>query len=70
MTDEQKFLFDLKGWLLLPAVLSAREVEAVKTHLLAGGDGWTGPAQVLLDHPAIVDVLNDILSERQPAEDY
>ena len=70
MTDEQKFLFDLKGWLLLPAVLSAKQIEAVKAHLLAGGDGYTGPAQELLDHPAIADVLNDILSERKPAEDY
>jgi hypothetical protein len=70
MTDEQKFLFDVKGWLLLPAVLSAREIDAVKTHLLGGGDGFTGPAQELLDHPAVVAILNETLSERPPAEDY
>jgi hypothetical protein len=69
MTDYQKFHFDLKGWLLLPAVLSAAEAESVKAHLLEGGDGFTGPAQELLDHPAVADVLNEILSEREPAED-
>ena len=55
MTDEQKFLFDVKGWLLLPAVLNADEIQAVKAHLLAGGNGFTGPAQELLDHPAVAD---------------
>jgi hypothetical protein len=70
MTEEQKFFFDVRGWLLLPAVLTPSECEAVKNHLLNGGDGYTGPAQELLDHPAVVDVLNDLLSEREPAEDY
>ena len=26
MTDEQRFFFDLRGWLLLPAVLTAAEI--------------------------------------------
>ena len=30
MTEEQKFLFDVKGWLLLPGVLAAAEIDAVK----------------------------------------
>jgi hypothetical protein len=70
MTDEQKFLFDLKGWLLLPAVLNETEIEAIKAHLYAGGDGFSGPAQELLDHPAVVEILNETLSEREPAEDH
>jgi hypothetical protein len=28
MTEEQKFLFDLNGWIVLPAVLSAEQIEA------------------------------------------
>ena len=36
MTDEQKFFFDLKGWLLLPGVLSDAECGSVKEHLQAG----------------------------------
>lgn len=70
MTEEQKFLFDVRGWLLLPEVLSKTECCAVREHLLSGGNGYTGPAQELLDHPAVVEVLNDILSEQEPAEDF
>lgn len=69
MTDEQKFLFDVRGWLLLPGVLTEPEIAAIKEHLLAGGDGFSGPAQELLDHPAIVPILNEILSERPLADD-
>jgi hypothetical protein len=70
MTDEQKFFFDLNGWLMLPAVLSDEEVTSVKAHLYAGGNGYTGPAQELLDHPAIVPILGEILGGGPPAEDY
>jgi len=70
MTDEQKFFFDLKGWLLLPGVLSESEIAAIKEHVCNGGNGCTGPAQELLDHPAIVGILNETLSERPLAEDY
>jgi len=70
MTDEQKFLFDVRGWLLLPAVLDEVEVAAIKAHLYAGGDSYSGPAQELFDHPAIVPILNEILSERPLADDY
>jgi hypothetical protein len=70
MTDEQKFLFDLKGWLLLPAVLSEAECRAIREHLHSGGNGFTGPAQELLDHPAVVEILSEILGGGPPAEDY
>jgi len=70
MTDEQRFLFDVKGWLLLPAVLNDLEIESIKEHLHAGGNGFTGPAQELLDHPVVADVLNEILSESPPNDDY
>ena len=69
MTEEQKFLFDVKGWPLIPAVLSASEIRAVKEHLLTGGNSFTGPAQELLDHPVVADILNEILSESSPQED-
>lgn len=69
MTEEQKFLFDLRGWMLLPSVLDTAQIEAIKAHLYAGGSGFTGPAQELLDHPVVVDVLNDILTEWEPNDD-
>jgi hypothetical protein len=70
MTEEQKFLFDVRGWLLIPAVLSQGEIESIKEHLYAGGNGFTGPAQELLDHPVVADILNEILSESEPRDDY
>ena len=64
MTDEQRFFFDLKGWMVLPAVLEESEIEEVKAEGYAGAKrGYTGPAQRLLDHPAIVGIFSDILSE-------
>ena len=30
MTDEQRFFFDLRGWILLPAVLSQQEIDAAR----------------------------------------
>jgi len=70
MTEEQKFFFDLKGWLLVPGVLSDAEIKAVKAHLYDGGSGFTGPAQELLDHPVVVDILSELLAEWKPDGDY
>jgi hypothetical protein len=69
MTDEQRFFFDLKGWLLLPGVLGEAECAAAREHLLAGGSPFTGPAQELLDHPAITPVLHELLSDRKPHDE-
>lgn len=64
MTDEQKFFFDLRGWILLPSVLSAAEIEEMKAEVYAGARrSYEGALQNLLDHPAIVGILNEILSE-------
>jgi hypothetical protein len=74
MTAEQKFFFDLKGWIVLPAVITEDEIEAMKAECYDGADlskqrsgglkcGHEGVLQKLLDHPAIVGVLSEILSE-------
>jgi hypothetical protein len=39
MTDEQLYLFDLKGWIVLPALLAQPQIDAVKAHLYAGSMG-------------------------------
>jgi len=62
MTEEQKFFFDLKGWILIPAVLSEAEIKPIRRHVLDGGSGFTGPAAELIDHPVVVDVLTDLLA--------
>lgn len=64
MTDEQKFFFDMRGWILLPAVLTDVEIEAMKAEAYAGAkQSYEGALQELLDHPAIVGILSEILSE-------
>ena len=64
MTPEQKFFFDLRGWILLPSILSDSEIEKMKAEVYAGArQSYQGALQNLLDHPAIVGVLSEILSE-------
>ncbi|MBT5873292.1 MAG: hypothetical protein HOH43_07715 [Candidatus Latescibacteria bacterium] len=64
MTEEQKFFFDLHGWILLPSVLSASEIEKMKADVYGGAkQGYEGSIQELLDHPAISGILTEILSE-------
>ena len=64
MTPEQKFFFDLRGWILLPSVLSKAEIEETKAEVYAGArQSYEGTLQKLLDHPAIVGILSEILSE-------
>ena len=70
MTPEQKFFFDLRGWILLPAVLSEAEIEETKAEVYAGArQSYEGALQKLLDHPAIVGILSEILSEEPFVKD-
>jgi len=64
MTEEQKFFFDLKGWILIPSVLSKQETTTMQDEVKAGAEqGFQGKLQELLDHPIIVPILNEILTE-------
>jgi hypothetical protein len=65
MTDEQRFFFDLRGWILLPAVLSPTECEMYKAEVVDGGarDCYSGMLQGLMDHPAVAGILTELLSE-------
>ena len=57
MTDEQRFFFDLRGWILLPSILSEAEVDTLKGEVYAGArNSYEGDLQALLDHPAIVEL--------------
>tara|TARA_B100001013_G_C24605151_1_gene440665 strand:+ start:223 stop:1062 length:840 start_codon:yes stop_codon:yes gene_type:complete len=71
MTDEQNYLFDLNGYLLIPGVLSAEECRTLREFIttlhsepesLPEIDRYSlsGPASFLLDHPAIVEILEAI----------
>jgi hypothetical protein len=78
MTEEQKFIFDIKGWLLLPGVLDPAFLAEVRTYLIdvknrneqtpakdrvraVWPGSLSGPAQSLVDHPAIVGILREII---------
>ena len=75
MTDEQRYFFDLKGWLLLPSLLAEEQLGPIQEHQMRflrdreslpaeERDNHGGPSQVLLDHPAVVGVLNEVLSHQ------
>jgi hypothetical protein len=79
MTDEQRFVFDLKGWIVLPGVLEPGLLSEIQRYLFAviaakgpaGGyarHSLSGPAQELIDHPAIVGVLREIVGP-DPSDD-
>lgn len=81
MTEEQRFIFDLKGWLLLPAVLNDTQITAIRAHMEAlqqnrdavpavDRHSLAGPAQVLLDHPAITGILEEILGHNRESGAY
>ena len=71
MTNEQKFFYDLRGWILIPNVLSSSEIDEMKAEAYAcdgsrplrNSRGYVGSLQKLLDYPAIVGILTEILSE-------
>ena len=74
MTEEQKFIFDLKGYLLIPEVLEPSEITALKTQIetirtepeslpLHERQFPGGTASFLIDHPVVLDVLHEILGE-------
>ncbi|MYH79480.1 hypothetical protein F4009_20210 [Candidatus Poribacteria bacterium] len=72
-TQEQKYLFDMRGWLLVPGVLSGDELaemqefayklhhepESIPKHERSP---LGGPLQRLSDHPNVVGFLNEFLA--------
>ena len=80
MTDAQKYLFDLKGFIVLPDLLTEEELGSICEHQMKflydrdslspdERDNHGGPSQILLDHPVVVGVLNEILSHQALASE-
>ena len=74
LTDREKVLFDLKGYLLFPSVLSEEEIAPIKAQCeqlhqdseeLPPSDRKLpgGAASVLIDHPAVMRVLHQIIDD-------
>ena len=77
LTDEERYCFDLQGFLLLPGALGAEEVDACNRAVdvvsgtpaaAAGMLGWPKPHREpfrrLLIHPAVVAWLNELCGSR------
>jgi hypothetical protein len=78
MTDEERFAFDLQGYLLLKQVLSAADVAALLATArqrfaaaagagharLFGATAWGAPYQALIDHPRIIPYLDATLGPK------
>ena len=72
MTELEKFTFDLKGWLMRPAVLDEEQVAEIRRYVYQLRDDpdrlaepqrntLSGPCTQLLDHPALVDLLRELI---------
>lgn len=72
MSDYEKFLFDLKGFLVIPSVLSEDEISAVRDHVDAYSDDpdslpehhrapMAGPGEFLIDHSRVMGILQEVI---------
>ena len=74
LTEEQRFTFDLKGYIVLPGVIESGLVERLKAHIeIVEKDPESlppeersvpgGPFADLIDHPAVTDLLEFTISQ-------
>ena len=74
MTDEERFRFDLTGFLVRPAILSSDEIAAIVDQIdrIAHDpqslppeerDVPGGASSVLIDHPKVIDVLKEAIGD-------
>ena len=76
MTDEQRFLFDLQGYIVVPEALSADQLSALnatlderiteaapddRTHRFGGLLDWGEPYRALIDNPRLRPCLEAVL---------
>jgi hypothetical protein len=72
MSDYEQFQFDLKGFLVIPGVLTSKEIETVRGHietLIMDPDNLpehhkapiAGPAEFLIDHPRVMGILQALI---------
>ena len=72
MTEYEKFVFDLKGFLVIPGVLTDDEVRSVREHVdvyMKDPDSLpehhrapiAGPAEFLIDHPRVMGILQEVI---------
>ena len=75
LTQEQKYLFDKNGWLLVPGVLMESEIEEMREFCYRlknepesipphHRSTYGGPLETLTDHPVVVAFGNEFLHHR------
>ena len=76
MSDYEKFLFDLKGFLVIPNVLTDEEIETVREHTQTyvkkpeslpehHRSPIVGPVEFLIDHPRVMGILQEVIDPRR-----
>ncbi len=72
MTDEERFRFDLSGFLVRPAILDQGQIAAIRDqiHRIKNDPQSlppehravpSGPSSILIDHPKVIEVLHEII---------
>ena len=80
LTQEQKYLFDKNGWLLIPGVLTTSEIEEMRDFCYQlqqtpekipqhHRSTYGGPLEKLTDHPVVVAFCNEFLASPYLASD-
>jgi hypothetical protein len=75
MSDYEKFLFDLKGFLVIPGVLEEDEIRSVRAHVetyIKNPESLpehcrapiAGPAEFLIDHPRVMGILQSVIDPK------
>jgi hypothetical protein len=73
MTDYERFMFDLKGFVVIPNVLGPEELAAVRGHIDAYSESpqdlpeslrspVSGAAEFLIDHPRVMGILAALIT--------
>ncbi|MCZ6632484.1 MAG: phytanoyl-CoA dioxygenase family protein [bacterium] len=76
MSEYEKFLFDLKGFLVIPGVLTEKEVRIVREHIKTYTENpesllehhrapMAGPAEFIIDHPRVMGILQEMIDPRR-----
>lgn len=72
MSDYEKFVFDLKGYIVIPSVLTREETSKVRAHVeqyATNPEGlalelrapMAGPGEFLIDHPRVLGILTTLI---------
>ena len=71
MIDEEKFLVDLEGYLVIKDVLTPDEIDELNSIIDQGDRSgqptrWGAPFKKLIDHPKILPYLIELLGPQIP----